>query len=362
MKKIVLTPIACLWLFINLASAQDFDAIESAEYDPINNRFLVSNSSSVMIVNGSGQPIEEMSGDAIAQYGMEVMGNVLFAIVGDDVRGYDLTSGLEVSSVTITGAQFLNGMASDGDHLIWVTDFNAKDVFEVDFSDLSNPSYIQVVSNTVSTPNGICYDQTGNRLVFVNWGSSAAIKAIDLTDYSISTIVPNTGVGNIDGIDNDNNGNYYISSWSPNRITKYNADFSLSEIITVPGGLSSPADIAYAEEIDTLIIPNSGNNTVRFVGFTSTDVEASAENPFAFNCYPNPINESSVLSFTIHHAGVTTIKILDSQGRLVSDFWRENLPAASHKFVLGDLELASGNYFWHIECDGVFYSSSFCKP
>lgn len=61
-----------------------------------------------------------------------------------------------------------------------------------------------------------------------------------------------------------------MASWSPNRITKYSPDFSVSEIITVAGGLSSAADICYANEIDTLAIPNSGNTTVVYVGFDNT--------------------------------------------------------------------------------------------
>jgi hypothetical protein len=351
------------FLLTSLGSiSQDFNAIESAEFDPVYHRFLVSNSDGVLVVNADGEPVSEMGGDAVAQYGMEVIGNTLFAIVNDDVRAYDLTSGLEISSITIEGAQFLNGMASDGDHRIWVTDFSAKDIFEIDFTDLANPSYVQVVSNTVTTPNGICYDEGNNRLVFVNWGGSAAIKAVDLTDYTITNLVSNTGLGNIDGIDNDNYGNYYIASWSPNRITKYNADFSVSEIITVAGGLSSPADIAYAEEIDTLIIPNSGNNTVRFVGFQTSGIQRSEDNPFAFGCYPNPVSESSVIYFTLAQPGATTINILDAQGKLVKNFWHENLPAAAHRFVLGDLDLSPGNYIWHIESNGVTHSRAFVKP
>jgi hypothetical protein len=344
-----------------LSNGQNFNSIESAEFDPINHRFLISNSDGILVVDDQGEPVSEMPGDAVAQYGMEVIGDVLFAIVGDDVRAFDLTSGLEISSVTITGAQFLNGMASDGDHRIWVTDFSAKDIFEIDFSDLANPSYVQIISNTISTPNGICYDGDNNRLVFVNWGASASIKSVDLTDYSMSTVVANTGVGSIDGIDNDSYGNYYIASWNPNRITKYNADFSLSEIITVPGGLSSPADIAYAEEIDTLIIPNSGNSTVRFVGFQTSNIEVSVDNPFAFSCYPNPISENSVLVFKLSVPGITTISILDTQGKIVEKVWHENLPAVAHKFVVGDLDLCPGNYIWRIESNGVTFSSAFIK-
>lgn len=361
MKFLYLTFFVCFFCFFVPTYGQDFNTIESAEFDPVNHRFLISNSNGVLVVDDQGEPISEMPGDATAQFGMEVVGNVLFAIVGDDVRAYDLTSGAELSSVTISGAQFLNGMASDGDHRIWVTDFSAKDIFEIDFTDLVNPSYVQIVSNTVTTPNGICYDEVNNRLVFVNWGASASIKSVDLTDYTVSTVVANTGVGSIDGIDNDNYGNYFIASWNPNRITRYNADFSVSEIITVPGGLSSPADIAYAEEIDTLIIPNSGNNTVRFVGFQTSDIKISNENPFAFSCYPNPVQENSVLSFNLTTPGITTISILDSQGRLIQKLWQENLPAVAHKFVVGDVELSPGNYIWHIESNGVVFSSAFIK-
>ena len=68
----------------------------------------------------------------------------------------------------------------------------------------------QIVSNTVSTPNGIVYDGENNRLIFVNWGSNAAIKAVDLSDNSVSTLTTTT-LGNCDGIDNDSYGNYYVS-------------------------------------------------------------------------------------------------------------------------------------------------------
>lgn len=329
--------------------SQQLTSIEGAEYDPINHRFLIGNSSNVIVVDGDGNELDYFGSDPEADYGMEVMGNALYSIVGSSVKAYDLTSGLQVSSITITGAQFLNGMASDGDHRIWVTDFTAKKIYEIDFSDLANPSFVQVVSNTVSTPNGICYDEANNRLVFVNWGSNAAIKTVSLSDYSLSTVLNNTMVGNIDGIDNDNYGNYYIASWNPNRITKYNSDFSVSEIITVNGSLSSPADIAYAEEIDTLIIPNSGNQTVRFVGFSPSRVtEKSSDNPFAINCYPNPITPQSVLSFELSEAGITTIEILDQQGRVVDELLQENLPAVKHKIVLGELDLSSGHYLWRI--------------
>jgi hypothetical protein len=362
MTKTLRSVTTCLALaFIASSSAQQLTSIESAEYDAINHRFLISNGNRIIEVDGNGNEVAYFGTDPEADYGMEIMGSALYSIVGSSVKAFDLTSGLQVSSITISGAAFLNGMASDYDHRIWVTDFSDKSIYEIDFTDLANPSYIQIVANTVTTPNGICYDPDNNRLVFVNWGTSAKIKAVSLDDYSMSTLVNNTGVGNIDGIDNDSYGNYFIASWNPNRITKYNSDFTLSETITVPGSLSSPADIAYAEEIDTLIIPNSANASVRFVGFTPVSIDATDANPIAFSCYPNPLTENSVISFRLLQSGVTRIEILDSQGKMVELVLEENLPAAAHKIVVGDLDLASGNYLWHIVSGKLEMTQPFLK-
>lgn len=343
-------------------NAQSLNQIESAEYDPINHRFLISNASSVVEVDGNGTAVAYFGTAPAASYGMEVMGNALYTIVGSAVKSFDLTTGLLISNITITGAQFLNGMASDDDYRIWVTDFNGKTIYEIDYTVLGSPTYVQVVSNTVTTPNGICYDGVNDRLVFVNWGgTNAKIKAVALSDYAVTTLVSTSGIGNIDGIDNDNYGNFYVASWSPNRVTKFSSEFAVSEIITVVGGLDSPADIAYAEDIDTLIIPNSGNGTVRFVGFSPSSVQASNDNPFAFECYPNPLNDKSVLSFVLTEAAVTKIEIMDAQGRLVEKVLEENLPATKHKIVLGDLGLSSGNYLWRITNGDTVFFQPFLK-
>jgi len=330
--------------------------IESVEYDPINDRFLVSNGSNIVEVDDLGEPVAIFGTTASSDYGMEVMGTNLFVIDGSSVRAYDLTSGEQNSSISISGAQFLNGMACDDDHRIWVTDFNSKKIYELDFTDLSNPSYTQVVSNTVTTPNGICFDEANNRLVFVNWGSNAKIKAIDLQTYTMSTLVENAGVGNIDGIDNDNYGNYYISSWSPNRITKYNSDFSISEIV-LSTGLSSPADICYAESVDKLAIPNSGDDTVQILSFGVGISEL--KNLWAFNCYPNPVKESSVVSIDLPKSETLKLEVLDQQGRVVIELFEENLSLGKHKFQLRDMQLSSGAYIWRMSNGETEYLSPF---
>jgi len=333
--------LACLCSSL-LINGQNLQTIESIEYDPIQGRFLVSNSNSVVHVDGNGDGVSTLPSPLAAAYGMEIFNNHLFAIHSNSVKVFNLANNTLVQHVTIPGAGFLNGMASDGVARVWVTDFSTKKIHQIDFSDMVNPVTTTLSNNTTTTPNGVVFDEANNRLVFVAWGSNAPIKSLNLSDNTITTLTSTT-LGNCDGIDKDGLGNYFVASWSPNRITKYNPDFSTSQIITVAGGLSSAADICYANEIDTLAIPNSGNTTVVYVGFDNT---------------PNNINnlglnsDFSVASFNdrweIAHFSACPKNInyllLDSQGKVVfSEEWL--LENTTNRLIIPNPSLSKGNYF-----------------
>lgn len=346
MKRITLSCI--LFSLPFFATAQNF-AGESIEYDPAQNRFFSSENGGSIVQRSEDETISFFGSGLQASYGMEVMNNTLFAIDGSNVYGYDLDTETQVMQINISGAAFLNGMASDGISRLWVTDFSAKRIHEIDVSDYNNPVSTQVVSNTITTPNGIVYDDSENRLVFVNWGSNAPVKQVDLTNYEVTTVA-NTGLGNIDGIDNDGYGNFYLSSWSPNRITRYDAGFNVSEIISAPG-ITSPADICYAQAIDTLAIPN-GNGTVTFVGFsTSTNVENIEIEP-DFKVFPNPLHSNSEVIFQLSEAQNVRIALHGVDGKLVYEVLNTRLPAGSQRVLLTGFNMVAGQYLLTLETDG----------
>lgn len=341
-RKLLLCLLICL---PSLIIAQNF-AGESIEYDAVQNRFFSSANNGSIVQRAANGDVSFFGTGLLSSYGMEVMNNTLFAIAGSSVYGYDLDTEQQVMQISIAGAGFLNGMASDGNNRLWVTDFSAKRIHEIDVTNYASPSSSLVVNNTVTTPNGIVFDEVENRLIFVNWGSNAPIKQVTLDNYTVSTIAT-TNLGNIDGIDNDSYGNFYISSWSPNRITKYNSDFSTSEIISAPG-ISSPADICYAQPIDTLAVPN-GNGTVTFVGFTTpTSVkEELLESGLAV--YPNPITQQSYLTFDLQESQQTSVKLLDMKGRVAYQILNEGLSAGVHRILLAGFQITSGQYLLVVE-------------
>jgi hypothetical protein len=331
-------------LLVVQLSAQTYQSIEAVEFDPGSGHFFISNGSS--IIDRAPNGTLSYFGNASATHGMEVMNNTLFAIAGGTINGYDLNTGDEVTSISIAGAQFLNGMANDGISRIWVTDFQAKKIYEIDFSDLASPSYVQVVGNTFSTPNGIVYDDSNNRLIFVNWGGASAIKAVDLSNYEVTTIAT-TSLENCDGIDKDGENNYYVSSWNPTRITKFNEDFSTDEIITAPG-LSGPADISYAVEIDSLGIPNSFTQTVTFVGFGAVDIPVNGDDAWNFKVYPNPVTEDSRITFNAHKSLPTKLEVIDSEGRLVNVLLHEKITTGQHTILMRGIQFKKGYYIYRL--------------
>jgi len=340
MKRILTCAIVALSFS---AFSQSLTSIEGVEYDPNNQIFLVGNGSNVVRMHSNAVP-QGTLGNAQANYGLEVVGSNLYSIVGSTIKCYDVTAGTLNWSLPLAGTSFLNGMASDGANRLWVSDFSAKKIYEVDITDPVNPSYGVVVTNTGTTPNGLTYDAANNRVVFVSWGSNSPIKAMDLTTYALTTLTT-TALGNCDGIDHDAYGNYYVSSWSPNAVTKFSNEFTTSQTITVSGGVSSAADICYAEELDTLAIPCTGNNVVKFVGFNTAFLGELSSTDFQVSGYPTQASGVFNVNFSLAQPQVVRIELFDITGKKIEEVFNGTLPQGEHRYLLASLPNESGMYF-----------------
>jgi sugar lactone lactonase YvrE len=349
-----------LYSFGNVA-AQSLSGVESVEYDPVNNRYLASSDGTSIIAIAPDGGLSHFGSGLVADYGMEVVGNTLFAIAGTRIKGYDLTSAAMVMDLNIPGALFLNGLATNGSDRLWATDFNGYDIYEVNIANLSAPSFTMVADQTdlgtTNRPNGIVYDGDNNRVVFVNWGSNAPIKAMDLSTYNVTTLIGGTGLGNIDGIARDGQGNWYVSSWSPARITRYANDFSTSETITVPG-ISNPADICYATATDTLAIP--GGNQVLFVGFQSSvvGIEAPATTSVSIRYFAG----LPQVGFELTRPQTVTVEVVDMGGRVVYTAMEGQQNSGRQTIVLAAIGLESGAYVCRISSPEVNATERFVIP
>jgi len=248
-----------------VVNGQSYSGPESVEFDYANNRYFISNTNSgeVLARSSSGALTVFASGFSTGPHGLEIVGNVLYACDGGSIKGYDLSNGTQVVNQNL-GATFLNGITNNGTD-VFITDFSTKKVYRYD---ISAGTYNVFVTGLAKTPNGIIYDQPNNRLVMVSWGTNAPIMGINMADSSV-TQLSSTALANCDGIAMDCQGRFYVSSWSPVRISRFANDFSGGATNMNATGLSSPADIFFNTDTDTLAVPNSGNNTVTFYNYSS---------------------------------------------------------------------------------------------
>jgi hypothetical protein len=340
MKKILL----CLVLVTsNFVISQTYSGPESVEYDQANSRWLVGNTSSHQILaratNGTLSVLA--TGLVSGPYGIEIVGDVVYCCSGASIKGYSLSNGTNVFNLNI-GGSFLNGLTHDNSGNLYVTDFSAKKILKVN---IAAQTFSTIASNLVQTPNGIVFDEANNRCVFVNWGSNAPIKAIDLTTNAVTTLVTTT-LSNCDGISKDSSGNYLVSNWGLQSVVRFANNF-VGAPTTVATGLSSPADI-FVNTSNVLAIPNSGNNTVTFVDLNLNVNQNLVSN--SIKIVPNPVDATSVIAFNLAETKSYSATLFDVSGKLVTSLF-ENKSVKNDTILLGNLGLVSGTYFLVLTSD-----------
>jgi|CXWL01.1.fsa_nt_gi sugar lactone lactonase YvrE len=262
-----LLALVCLGLVPALpAAAQSLSAPESLDYDAAGGRYLISNRGAGQILaRSSAGVLSVFTDDPSTPNGLEIVGDTVYVADGTFVRGYRLSDAVRVVNYQISGATFLNGLASDGATRLWVTDFSGLRLHEVDLSQLPTVSHTTPLNPIGFTPNGVWWDRRQQRLLIVSWGSNARVFGWQPGQPS-ATLIVQTSFSNFDGVVQDCDGAVYVSSWGAAAILRSPAPLTAQSVFTsFAGAQSSPADIAYTPGLGEIAVPNAGNSTLSFV-------------------------------------------------------------------------------------------------
>jgi len=301
-----------LLMFVPALLMAQFNGPEAVDHDPSTDLYYISNKSGGSILVGpAGGPYSTLTSSVSSPHGIEVIADTVYVCDGNSIKAFQLPGGALVNTYTISGASFLNGLTSDRDHMLWFTDFSQKRIHSLD---LTTGQDQIIVTNTVSTPNGIILDEPNSRLVIVTWGSNAPILQYDLLSNALSTVVPGTGLNNCDGVALGCDGKFYVSSWGAGAIHTYNNDLSMGPTLFV-NGLSQPSDIHYNIVADTVVSPNFGSSTVTFHNDPCLGTGIQEQEISSFNVWPNPGNGL----LQLNGSTFGDLQIFDQQGRLVQD-------------------------------------------
>lgn len=346
MKKIILSFAVLLGAVVS-GYAQAYNSPESIEFDYANNRWLIANNSgnNILARSSATGAVTVFAACSGGPHGIEIVNDTLYVNAGANIKLFNLTTGAAIATISM-GATFLNGLTHDNTYL-YSTDFSAKKIYRVNIATRAWSVFVAATGGT-SSPNGIIYDAANNRCVFVGWGASAPIKALDVTTGAVSTIITST-LGNCDGITMDAAGNYYISSWTGNKITRFTNTFTSPT--TVVTGLSNPAEIFYNVLTDTLGNCNSGatnNTTYHYFGSAAGIAEAEKGN-LKFAVSPNPVVKSAQIDYELVSDEHVAIQLFDINGKLVKTLLDENQNKGTQTTFFSKANIANGTYLMTIK-------------
>lgn len=332
---------ASLCLSFTIMNAQTLSGPESIEFDPNDGKYFVGNNTSGTIVklSSDGTLQSYTTGIATGPHGLELVGDTLYVCDGANLKMLNRTTGATIALVSM-GGTFLNGITHKGNNL-YITDFSAKKIHRFDLITRQHNIFASTIN--AKTPNGIIYDYIDDRLVYCCWGTNAPVHAISFADSTV-TQIGTTTLGNCDGITMNCRGEFYIASWSPNRVTKFIHNIT-SPTTFIGTGLNSPADIYYNTLYDSLYVPNSGNNSVSKAGDLSCiiSVTENLKNNNLPIMFPNPaVDEVGFAKEEMF--GVKSITIYDALGKTYAYKVTEG-----HDVKLNVSDLKSGMYivsFW----------------
>ncbi|MFC1475827.1 SMP-30/gluconolactonase/LRE family protein [Candidatus Zixiibacteriota bacterium] len=260
--------IILLMLPVSSQAVAPFNNPECAVYHPGTDRYFISNEGDGTIVQiDANRDTTYFSTELPLAVGMTIRGDTLYvSATPDGIVGFDLTGDAIALVIPVPGHTRLNDVCADSSGNLWVTDPQGANIFKVHIESRTST----LVASGVTMVNGIHYDHGNHRLLLNQWIPDTPIQAMDPDNYSLTTVLPTTGYDNLNGLTDDDLGNFYISAWGPRDpytlgvILKYDPAFS-----EPPEIFSSPhhgaGDMCYNRHDSTMVIPNVRGQTVDFI-------------------------------------------------------------------------------------------------
>jgi len=243
-----------------------FDAPESVVFDPQHQLLFISN------VNGNPNDADgngyisqlSLDGKVIKQHwleglnapkGMALLDNLLYVADINELIVIDIKQGSVKHKYLAPKAIFLNDVAIDKQGNVYVSDMMTNTIHR-----LSGDKFeIWLHDEKLEAPNGLLVE--GNNLIVGSWGNmtdgfatqtAGHLKTINLNNKQIQSLGDKTPAGNLDGVESDGNGNYFVTDWMQGKLLHITPAGLSSTLISLQQG---SADHTVLLEKNIVIIP-----------------------------------------------------------------------------------------------------------
>lgn len=250
---------------VQIWSLEGFQDPESVVFDPREKVFYVSNMNGAADAKDGNGFISKVSTDGRmlnkawatglnAPKGMTIAGRKLY--VADIDQLVEVTfSNSSLKKYPAPGAKFLNDVTSDAFGHVYVSDMLSDSIWRLASRKLS----LWVKNPALASPNGLLAEK--DRIVVGSWGVMTNgfetqvpghLVTVSLAKRTVAALGDGAPVGNIDGVEPDGKGNYFVTDWMAGTLLLVSPSGAALKIMDVGQGA---ADLTYLPGPHILVVP-----------------------------------------------------------------------------------------------------------
>ncbi len=324
-----------------------FDAPKWLNYDDNEGLMFVANEEdgSIVRLEASGYQYCIRNSFPICT-GLTYSKGYLWVAIGITIYKLNPISGITELSFRTPG-QFLQGLTSDGNGILYSSDPYSGTIFQTD------PYTGQTISlaTGLDFPQSMKYDPGMDKLIVLDGEYSTSIKCIDPASGQITTAIETTILPGGDIIP-DGLGNHYISSPEENSIYAVTSNLS-DPVYLYSEGHTAATGMVYFPEDEALGFLSPVLNSLEIIPANATGIKLSGiKNNPDVKFYPNPFDEnfSIILPQPIGAKTLLTIKSLSGQTLLIKNI---DVGTAGISVDLRSPGITSGVYVVSLQGEGI---------
>ncbi len=188
--------------------------------------------------------------------GLLIQDDLLYVSDNTDLVIMDIETGSITSRIEVEGSKFLNDITADEEGNIYISDTGNSSIYKLQKDSDMVTQWLS--TEELEFPNGLLV--VDDHIYVAAWGKEEGgnLLKVSLETKEISKISRNP-VGNLDGIQLNNDNNFYISDWATGDVFEIDRKGKSSKILTSE---VSAGDILFHPDSGKMVLPMNRQNSV----------------------------------------------------------------------------------------------------